>query len=245
MSSESAGGVKEIKFPLGAELISPVLEWMRTTIPPDPHGEGEHGDAYLVQSVYLDTPEFDVFHRRGSYARAKFRIRRYNQMDRIFLERKMKRSGTVRKRRVLVPPEDLAHLGAELNGARWPGRWFHDRLALRRLAPVIQMSYRRIARLGQVGNDYLRVTMDRELRATPTARFLVPHPVLGEDLLRGGAVLEVKYDHHVPGPVKELMERFRLEPSGLSKYRLGVQSCGLAAPEPPTSNGTAVVSEDE
>lgn len=232
MSSESAGGVKEIKFPLSADLIAPVLEWMRTTIPPDPHGEGEHGDAYFVQSVYLDTPEFHVFHRRGSYARAKFRIRRYNEMDRIFLERKMKRSGTVRKRRVLVPPEDLGHFGVELNGARWPGRWFHDRLAVRRLAPVIQMSYRRIARLGRVGNDYLRVTMDRELRATPTARFVVPQPVTGDDLLRGGAVLEVKYDHGVPGPVKQLMERYGLEPSGLSKYRLGVQSCGLATPEP-------------
>ncbi len=99
---------------------------------------------------------------------------------------------------------------------------------------------RRIARLGRVGSDYLRVTMDRELCATPTARFVVPHPVPGDDLLRGGAVLEVKFDHGVPGPVKELMERYRLELSGLSKYRLGVQSCGLAIPQP-----SAAAADDE
>lgn len=228
MSAESSGGVREIKFPLGPSLVAPVLDWMRSTVPPDPHGVGEERDHYLVQSVYLDTPEFDVFHRRGSYARAKFRIRRYNEMEHLFLERKMKRGGTVRKRRVGIPPGDLVHLDADLNGEVWPGRWFHHRLALRRLRPVVQMSYQRIARLGRIGDEYLRITMDRELRAMPVDRFVVPRPVTGEDLLRAGAVLEVKYASAIPGPVKVLMETFQLEPSGMSKYRLGVQSCGLA-----------------
>lgn len=217
----------EVKFPLGAERVAPVIEWLRSTLEPDPHGTGEHGDEYVVQSLYLDTPRYDVFHRRGSYARAKFRIRRYGEGDVLFLERKLKRGGIVRKRRVAVPAEDVAQLNLAANGAVWPGAWFHHRLAVRSLRPVVRMSYRRVARLG--GKGAYRVTLDRELRAQPASAFDTPCVASGADLLEGRGVLEVKFDTAMPAVIKGLIERLGLAAGPLSKYRTGVTACGLVA----------------
>lgn len=229
MKRESEGGVFEVKFPVPPDRIASVLDWMREVLRPDPHGTGEHGDSYLVQSVYLDTPEFDVFHKRGSYGRAKFRIRRYGTDPAIFLERKLKRTGIVRKRRVPVVADDLSSLNEKANGKAWVGSWFHHRLALRRLRPVVRMTYRRVARLGDGPEGRFRVTLDRDVRAEKVDAVQAPQPFEAEDLLGGGALLEVKFKDHLPTEVKRLLERTGLSAGPFSKYRLGVKSCGLVA----------------
>lgn len=233
MAEERRDGVCEIKFPVQPETVPRVLEWMRAELAPDPHGTGVEADSYLVQSLYLDTPDFDVFHRRGSSGRAKFRIRRYGDAPELFLERKLKRGGVVRKRRVSVGPGDLERLVVVANGATWGGAWFHHRLSLRGLRPVILMNYRRVARQGVEAQGRFRVTLDRELRAMRADRFRAPEGIEGGDLLRGTGVLEVKFASAVPAVVKRFLEQTGLVAGPLSKYRLGVRSCGLVAePEP-------------
>lgn len=227
MLSELSGGMLELKFRLPCESIPAVLRWMRTELRADPHGSGEAGDGYLVRSLYLDTVAFDVYHRRSSYGRAKFRIRRYGEAEVVFLERKMKRSGRVRKRRVVIDPEDLGMLSLEANGTPWGGSWFHHRVSLRRLRPVVMMNYRRVARLGNDDGQTFRVTLDRELRAQPLSGYAVPRAIAGEDLLGGGAILEVKFAEALPSGAKALVESLRLEAAGFSKYRTGLVACGL------------------
>ncbi len=227
MAEERRDGVREIKFPVGPEAVPRVLAWMRTELTPDPHGTGTEADAYLVQSLYLDTPGFDMFHRRGSFGRAKFRIRRYGDAADLFLERKLKREGVVRKRRVSVSTADLDRLVTVANGLTWGGAWFHHRLCLRGLRPVILMNYWRVARQGLEAPGRFRVTLDRELRAVPADRFRAPGGIDGGDLLQGSGVLEVKFASEVPAVVRRFLEETGLVSGPLSKYRLGVRSCGL------------------
>ena len=73
---------------------------------------------------------FDVFHRRGSFGRAKYRVRRYDESPRVFLERKL-RSSVVTKRRTLVNLEELARLRGEQLDRGWAGGWFHGRMLAR------------------------------------------------------------------------------------------------------------------
>ena len=229
--SERREGVHELKFPVPPAAIEPTLHWMRTQLHADPHGGGNDGDAYLVQSIYLDTPEFDVYHRRGSFGRAKFRIRRYGDAPFVFLERKLKRGGIVRKRRQAVGPAEVSHLHRRTNGSTWSGDWFRHRLELRRLAPVVEMNYHRIARLGSDSQGPFRVTLDRRLVATPAGAFDVPRRLEGTDLFEGRAMLEIKYDLELPAAAREFLGKTGLAVAGFSKYRTGVRAVGLVVPD--------------
>ena len=78
----------ELKFLIDENRAGEVLSWARQYMTPDPHVEPSLGDAYRIFSLYLDTPALDVFCRRGSVARSKFRLRRYGDESAIYLERK-------------------------------------------------------------------------------------------------------------------------------------------------------------
>ncbi|MGC4054297.1 MAG: VTC domain-containing protein [Paludibaculum sp.] len=84
----------EVKFVIGRPLAEEVRSWARRNMLADPHGRGADQDAYTITTLYLDTAEFDVLARTGSFGRGKYRIRRYGSSDVIFLERKMKNPGS-------------------------------------------------------------------------------------------------------------------------------------------------------
>src|SRR5207244_10218170 len=80
----------EIKFLVSPALAGQIRDWARGRLAPDPNAAGGSGDAYLVTSLYFDTGQFDVFHRKGSFGRSKYRVRRYGPREVTFLERKLK-----------------------------------------------------------------------------------------------------------------------------------------------------------
>jgi len=233
-------GVCELKFPVPPATVERALAWIRSEWTPDPHGSGDTGDTYLVKSLYLDTGAFDVFHRRASFGRAKFRIRRYGDCTDLFLERKLKRDGVVRKRRVSVDPAEVARLDQVANGVVWPGSWFHHRLSLRSLRPVVMMNYRRVARLGRDDTGPIRVTFDRELRAVAADRFEVPRLIDGPDLLGHGAVLEIKFQRDLPAAARRFVQDAGLVEAGCSKFRLGLRACGLVQDEDSVDGGAGI-----
>src|SRR5262245_52122956 len=101
------GYTAEIKFLLTETTGIQVQEWARGRLEPDPHGTGAHGDEYRVSTLYLDTAERDVCHRRGSYGRSKYRVRRYGEEPRVFLERKLRTASRLAKRRTDIPLDTL------------------------------------------------------------------------------------------------------------------------------------------
>ena len=219
----AAASTSEIKFLVDGATGERIRAWARARLEPDPYGKGLFGDQYRTTTIYFDTPDFDVFHRRGSYGRSKYRIRRYDGEAVGFLERKLRCAGRLSKRRTVVPLADL-HRVDDAN-AEWAGRWFGQRLALRRLMPVCQVSYERVARVGSGPADTFRLTLDRDIRATarhdigftPTVMPVLPYVM----------VLELKFHGAPPAVFKHLVETFSLTPARASKYRLTIGALGL------------------
>ena len=216
--SEQRHAAAEIKFLVGAEVAAAIRDWSRARLMPDPFGEGPFRDTYRTTSLYFDTAAADVFHRRGSYGRSKYRIRRYGQSATIFLERKLKKHDLVSKRRSIVSLDELTRLSASEAEAHWPGFWFHRRVLARELQPVCRISYRRMA---LAGASDIRLTLDDDLRAQSESgfRFSVPG---GAPIIEDRAILELKFRAELPEVFRELIETFSLIAEPVSKYRLAV-----------------------
>jgi VTC domain len=209
----------ELKFlvtPAGAREIR---TWARTELTADPHGAGPHADEYLTTSLYFDTDALDVFHRRGSFARAKYRVRRYGQGAVVFLERKLRTSSLLAKRRTVIAFDDLGVLQDPEIVSGWAGTWFQRRLRVRRLQPLVQVSYRRMARVMDGAHGTVRLTVDEQLRTLPALDFEF-RADSGRPVLADRAIVEIKFRKSLPAKFKELIETHRLVPARLSKYRL-------------------------
>lgn len=218
---EIRDGAFETKFLVDPALGQQLRVWMRDRLGADPHGSGPAGDEYDITSLYLDTPDYDVFRRQGSYARSKYRIRRYGASDVAFLERKLRSASLLAKRRTPIALEDLENLAGDAWPSPWPGSWFQNRMAVRRLRPVCQVSYHRTARIGVDAHGPFRVTVDDRLTAI-TAEELRFESGAGRPLLQRGCILELKYRVMLPTVLRQMVEEFALNPKRVSKYRLGV-----------------------
>ena len=210
----------EIKFLVPAAAGAAIRDWARRHLLADPHGSGDAGDEYDTTTIYYDTPEHHVFHRRGSFGRSKYRVRRYGRREHVFLERKLRRPGMLSKRRTLVPLDALSRLDEPASG--WEGDWFQRRLVLRQLRPVCEVSYHRMARMGVGAYGPIRMTLDDRLVVSTAARSAFADERNGIAYLQGQLVLELKYRVTVPSLFKQLIEEFALRTGPVSKYRLGL-----------------------
>lgn len=216
----------EVKFLIPPSTAARIRTWARTCLQPDPHGAGPWGDEYAITTLYLDTPAFDVFARRGSFGRAKYRIRRYGHDECVYLERKLRKPGILIKRRTAVPLPAPDRLQAPGGDARWAGHWFARRVAVRGLRPVCRVSYLRLARVGETPDGPVRLTLDSALAAGPATdlRFTSGATV---PVLESALVLELKYRAYLPALFRRLIEEFALTPVPASKYRLSAAALRL------------------
>lgn len=214
---------REVKFLVSVPTAGEIRDWARATLDPDPHAGGLHGDEYRTTSVYFDTALLDVFHRRGSYGRSKYRLRRYGSAPEAFLERKLRAEDRVTKWRTAVAIDDLERLDAANPDAasEWSGRWFHQRVLVRQLRPMCEVSYDRTARVAMTEMGPARLTIDEHVAVRPADR-AVFHGGDGAIVIDRDVVIELKYRAHMPVIFKELVETFALTPRAVSKYRLSV-----------------------
>jgi hypothetical protein len=215
----------ELKFHLPAAAAPKVEAWARYRLRPDPHGEE---GTYLITSLYCDTPRLDVFHRSPGYRRSKFRLRRYESMETIYLERKRRRGDRVEKRRYAVSLGELPLLGGTDVPDEWPGLWFFRQARFRELRPTCLVAYRRTAFQGSSPSGPIRLTMDRGVIGVPAHDWHVPSLEGGKLLLSTSIILELKFRAAVPGLFRELLEEMPPTMGRISKYRLCVETWGLA-----------------
>ena len=220
----------EIKFIVPTDRVESISNWARMHLQPDPHGTGENDDTYGISSLYFDTARFDVFQGNGSFGRSKYRVRRYNGNDSVFLERKTKARTWVSKRRSLVDLKLLPLLKEPDAQVASPGFWFHRRVLGRQLHPVCQISYLRTARIGMAEGHPIRLTLDRDLKASAGTSYAFDGSALATPLLERAWILELKYRHALPALFKRLITELAPAPQRISKYRLAVASLGLATP---------------
>lgn len=230
LARENREFAAELKFLVPSSVGAQIRDWSRANLAADPYGSGVHQDEYHIHSIYFDTEDFDVFHRRGSYGRSKFRIRRYGENEMIFLERKLRTNGMLTKRRSTVTLGDLTRLAPTESNGSWDGSWYHRRLLLRRLRPVVQIGYHRTARVLMWSTGPVRLTLDEKVRATPVDGIQF-RPEESTTLLHGQTILELKYRLEVPPVFKLLIEEFALSPTRMSKYRLAARELGLVTPD--------------
>jgi SPX domain protein involved in polyphosphate accumulation len=121
---ETRASASEIKFVIDSSLAPRVSTWARKHLKADPHGTGAFQDEYETSSLYFDTRDFDVFHRRRSHGRAKYRIRRYGDSDMVFFERKLRKPGILVKRRTVdsIGTVECLNSPALIEGSS--GEWF-------------------------------------------------------------------------------------------------------------------------
>lgn len=232
---ETRAFASEVKFLVPAATGLAVREWARQHLDRDPHGVGAFGDEYRTSTIYWDTADYDVFHRRASFGRSKYRVRRYDAADTVFLERKLRRPGMLTKRRTLVDASLLPRLERSERAA-WSGDWFHRRVLLRQLRPVCEIGYFRTARAGASANGPIRLTLDERLHVSVCARPAFGTVERAVAIAEGCMILELKFRAAIPALFKQLVEEFRLTPQATSKYRLGI-----AAVDP---DGTALAATD-
>ncbi len=229
----------ELKFLIDLPTADAVLAWARAHLQPDPHAETspDQNDGYRITSLYLDTEQFDVFHRRGSFGRSKYRIRRYGGSDLAFLERKLKTKGLLAKRRSTLDLARLQLLHDTTPVADPDAFWFHRRLIARALKPVCQISYQRTARFTLTQLGPIRLTVDHHLHALPAPRLAFSDPAAAQPILPDQRVLELKFRGDIPQLFKQLLLDFALAPSPFSKYRHAARTLGCV-PEQTTATAT-------
>ncbi len=221
----SSRGACEMKFVVDADVADIITAWAKQHLTADPHAR-ESEDGYCVNSLYLDTLNFDTYRRRPGFRRRKFRLRRYGNESTIWLELKRKRNGLVRKRRVSVAETEWSQQISQPSDLDWEGAWFQRRLDQRQLRPVCQVTYHRSARIGTSDTGPIRLTIDRDLFATDAADWHVPSgPLSGEPLLNGQRIVELKFRDVLPASFRGLIQDLRLAPKSFSKYRESVAAC--------------------
>lgn len=224
--SHKPDGAYELKYLIDEERAARIMAWARTHLNPDPHAGGDHGDGYLVNSLYLDTPNLDVFHRSELYQQRKYRLRRYGSDTKIWLEVKAKRKGLVRKQRVAVEDHTVEHRLTQSIDNDWDGVWYRQRLDEHQLRPVCQVTYRRFARVGMTVNGTMRLTIDNSLSGCLANGWQVPNsPLEGVQLLQGQCILELKFQVAMPAIFHQLVADEQLLTTSFSKYRTSVEEC--------------------
>jgi hypothetical protein len=226
--AESREFASELKFAVAPEIAEGIRRWARERLEADPNGSGQSGDTYLTTSLYFDTAGFDVYHRRGSFGRSKYRARRYCDGPVVYLERKLKTRSLVAKRRSVVDAGDLGRIAGADAVADWPGYWFHRRLLARGLHPVCQVSYLRTARVAAGAGGPIRLTLDRDLRALAVAGPSYGPREQALPIAANISILELKYRYAMPLVFKRLVAEFGLNPAPVSKYRMAMEALGLA-----------------
>jgi hypothetical protein len=221
----SDGDAYELKFHLPARTADQVEAWARQRLAPDPHGEA---GLYLTTTLYCDTPRLDVYHRSPGFRRSKFRVRRYEQGEPIFLERKRRRGDRVRKRRDAVPLADVPLLGGSDISLDWPGLWFFRQVRFRDLRPACRIAYRRTAFQGASPLGPVRLTLDRDVIGVPAQQWDLSAVGPGRALLPGAVVMEMKFRTTLPPLFHELLGQLPPTLGRISKYRLCVEAWGLA-----------------
>ena len=216
----------ETKFLVSPSVADAIKGWAREHLSPDPNAGGRAHDEYRTATLYFDTARFDVFQKRESYGRSKYRVRRYGDSREIFLERKLRSNRLLSKRRTSIELSSVGRLAGSVD-PQWAGHWFHRRLLGRQLRPVCQLSYVRTARVAMTPDGLVRLTLDRDLRARP-ANGLTFHADPGRRLLDRDVILELKYRVMLPAMFKHLVEQFALRPIPISKYRIAATVLDLA-----------------
>lgn len=220
----------ECKYMIPLQQVPAVRRWIRMFLEPDPFTATRPDGSYPICSLYLDSPDLQLYRMTecGAKNRFKLRIRSYSDdpMSPLFFEIKRRMDRTIRKSRV-----SLCRAGAHavLSGRVRPGDVAVDEdmhhldtfLHLMRhvaAGPVTRVHYKREA-YESTANDKVRLTLDQSLCFMETLGY--EFALGGREWARatmGGVLLEMKFTDCYPQWVAEMINHFELRKIPFSKY---------------------------
>ncbi len=228
----------EFKYVVPERLVPAIRRFIAPFTRPDAYAAGRPDHAYVISSLYLDTPDLLLYRmtREGVKNRFKLRLRTYSDdaATPVFCEIKRRMNRVILKRR--------ARVGRDVAARVFPGEVDREvRRALESVAgldefltlwatsearPVCRVRYRREAYEAATGEP-LRITFDHDLVCNPTAGFDLR--LWGPGWLPAGppgVVLEIKFTERFPPWVAEMVRSFELGAQSVPKYVLSVQRLG-------------------
>ena len=188
--------------------------------------------GYHVRSLYFDSYDDECLYQKqsGNLIRQKIRLRTYTTGDASIHQRtakfeiKRKKGQLVHKHSALIDWEDAK---AVIRGDyRRLLQYDHPILneiyatfVTKLYKPKVIVEYKRVAFVMPVSN--VRITFDLDLKTDinhlnvfSSTRNLMPV------VLEGKQILEVKFDHFLPGHLKQVLSSYQSERMAISKYTL-------------------------
>jgi len=165
--------------------------------------------AFEYNSLYYDTPSFDLYgrHACGKLNRYKIRIRKYVETDASFFEIKFKNNkGRTLKSRVDLRNGSFDEYASDLLNKNTP-------YALSDLKESLWVNYSRITLVNKEFTE--RVTIDTGLHYIYEGSLFPVHNIV---------IAELKQNKLCSSRFAMLMKEWHIRPSSLSKYCLGVAS---------------------
>ena len=232
---------REFKFLIDATTMSAVRDAIRPFCALDRHAASAKDQRYLIESLYLDTRDFALFHANEVELkdRLKLRVRHYpGAGEQVFLEVKRRYHDVILKTRGRVAADAWPRLLADpffpthLLGSDPAVERFVALAHTHHAVPVSLVRYAREA-WASVVDDYARVTFDTRIEAQPADRFaFAPDPCAwralddAENLGNHASlvVLELKFTSQAPSWMMHLVQRLDLWRRAFSKYGSAVRA---------------------
>lgn len=213
----------EVKFALDRRLSHDVIQWATARMVQDTHNDPSLDGAYGVNTVYLDTPTQDVYHRNPGYRESKYRLRFYGDSGPIFVELKRKKGTSVMKTRTSISQDQVKELGCPVSEEVLTYDWFKIAVADLDIHPVCKVSYTRHAFNAMSPTGPIRLTLDDRLKASRVNGWeLQGSTVFPVHSVQ--AILEIKFSEFLPAVFEDLIREFKLLPTSVSKYRVAIDT---------------------
>ena len=218
---------QEEKYALVAEEALCYANRFSQFLQSDPHSQN---GSYLVRSLYFDTPDdkdfFDKLNEQN--LRHKIRLRIYSPHDlHVKLELKQKENTSQKKQSVLISRSDATAL---IDGDYSVLLRYQQPLAAQLYAIMVGEAYRprsivEYRRRAFIANgNNIRITFDscitaNEINFDLLSPTLPLYPVIGHHK----TILEIKYNHFMPGYLSSILSQIDRNRISSSKYCLSRQ----------------------
>jgi len=228
----------ELKYVVNESLAESVRDYVSSYLTLDEYGSQRPDLSYPVHSLYLDSPDLQLYHatNNGDKNRFKLRLRFYESRPDapIGFEIKRRCNNVIIKRRARVKREFFETV--YYNGAPCMSdletesvqelRDLQEFVTLKRrlsAEPKAHVAYLREA-WENPGDNSVRVTFDRQVRSEPefsldmSAKLKEPIFVFPDQV-----VLELKFTDRFPLWLEEMVQRFHLRTRSAAKYADGIE----------------------
>jgi hypothetical protein len=229
----------ELKYIIPIELVEPISRFVEIYCELDPYCLKSEDRFYMINSLYLDSDEWDLWRMKdmGITPRLNIRVRAYGETPKapFFFEVKHKERGFVKKTRgkvflenwseYLINPSYFAEHDRN-DPSRKNIEKFLSAVNNYRATPKILTQYRRRA-YASVVDEYARVTFDKALRFCREENYnVIPDEArmshYDNELIfeneGGNVILELKCPPQVPLWMVDLIRTFNLDRSSFSKF---------------------------